>query len=75
MNAVAGSVRACGQGAGGSIKMNVTIAGATGRVKSATAMGGHAGTPVGLCAARAVRRAKFPKFSKPSLNVKYPFKL
>ncbi|MBW2278829.1 MAG: hypothetical protein JRF63_15155 [Deltaproteobacteria bacterium] len=75
MNAVAGSVRACGQGAGGSIKMNVTIAGATGRVKSASAMGGHAGTPVGLCAARAVRRAKFPKFSKPSLNVKYPFKL
>jgi len=44
-------------------------------LESATAMGSHAGTPVGLCAARAVRRAKFPKFGKPSLTVKYPFKL
>jgi hypothetical protein len=74
MNAVAGAVRRCGQGMGGTIKMNVTIAN-TGRVKSASAMGAHAGTPVGLCAARAVRRAKFPKFQKSTLNVKYPFKL
>jgi hypothetical protein len=74
MNAVAGAVRACGHGVGGTIKMNVTIAN-SGRVKSASAMGAHAGTPVGLCAARAVRRAKFPKFKKPSLSVKYPFKL
>jgi len=74
MDAVAGSVKACGQGAGGSLTMQVTIAG-SGRVTSAAALGAHAGTPVGLCAARAVRRAKFPKFGKSSLTVKYPFKL
>ena len=73
MNAVAPAVKRCGQGNGGTITMNVMI-GTTGRVTSAAATGAFAGTPIGSCAARAVRRAKFPSSQK-SLNVKYPFKL
>ncbi len=73
MEAVASAVKSCGQGRGGTITMNVVI-GTTGRVTSAAATGNFAGTPIGTCAANAVRRAKFPA-SKQSLNVKYPFKL
>ena len=73
MSAVAPAVKSCGQGKGGTITMNITI-GKTGRVSSASATGAFAGTPVGNCAARAVRRAKFPS-SQQNLNVKYPFKL
>jgi hypothetical protein len=74
MNGVAPEVKRCGQGQGGTITMSITI-GKTGRIISANATGAHAGTPVGLCAARAVRRATFPKFGGSNLNVKYPFKL
>jgi hypothetical protein len=73
MGAVAPAVKSCGQGKGGTITMNITI-GKTGRVSSASATGAFAGTPIGDCAARAVRRAKFPA-STQNLNVKYPFKL
>ncbi len=74
MKSAAGAIKRCGQGAGGTITMSVTIA-KTGRVISANATGAHAGTPVGLCAARAARKARFPKFDGPNLKVKYPFKL
>lgn len=73
MAAVAPAVQSCGQGKGGTITMNMSI-GKTGRVSSASATGAFAGTPIGDCAARAVRRAKFPA-SQQNLNVKYPFKL
>ena len=73
MSAVAPAVKRCGQGKGGTITMAVTI-GKTGRVSNAAATGAYAGTPIGSCAARAVRRARFPASQK-TLNVKYPFKL
>jgi predicted Zn finger-like uncharacterized protein len=73
MSAVAPAVKRCGQGQGGTITMAITI-GTTGRVSNASATGAFAGTPIGSCAARAVRRAKFPA-SQQTLNVKYPFKL
>jgi hypothetical protein len=73
MAAVAPAVKRCGQGRGGTVTLSVKI-GKTGRVSSASAIGAFAGTPVGSCAARAVRRAKFPA-SKQNLSVKYPFKL
>ncbi len=74
MKSVANAVRACDtSGAGGSVTVQVTIA-PNGRVTSANPTGSSAGTPVGLCAARAVRRAKFPA-TQNSLNVTYPFKL
>ncbi len=72
MNAVAGSVKRCGQGQSGTVTVKATIA-TTGRVVSATTTGGFAGSPAGLCAARAVRRARFPQ-AKNKLTVTYPFK-
>jgi anti-sigma-K factor RskA len=70
---VAPAVKRCGQGKGGTITMNVVI-GKNGRVSTASAVGAYAGTPIGSCAARAVRRARFPASSQ-TVNVKYPFKL
>jgi predicted Zn finger-like uncharacterized protein len=74
MQSVAGAVKACDtSGAGGTVTVQVTIA-PSGKVTEANPTGASAGTPVGLCAARAVRRAKFPE-TQSSLNVTYPFKL
>ncbi|MDD5308452.1 MAG: hypothetical protein PHU25_14110, partial [Deltaproteobacteria bacterium] len=74
MNAVAGQVSKCGQGQTGSVTVKVVI-GNAGRVQDAQTVGALAGTPVGQCAARAVRTARFPKFKNPQLIVTYPFKL
>ena len=73
MNSVAGRVKRCSQGRSGTVVMKVVI-GKTGRVQSANATGPFAGSPVGSCAARAVRSARFPK-TQQNLTVKYPFKL
>ena len=50
------------------------VIGQTGRVASAVTVDTFAGTPVGVCAAKAVRKAKFP-ISRSTLTVKYPFNL
>ncbi|HUT77318.1 MAG TPA: GYF domain-containing protein [Polyangia bacterium] len=74
MQSVARAVKACDtSGSGGTVTVQVTIA-PNGRVTNANPTGASAGTPVGLCAARAVRKAKFPE-TQNSLNVTYPFKL
>ena len=73
MKGVEGRVRQCGQGQTGTVTVKAVIGG-TGRVISAVATGSFAGTPVGQCAARAVRSARFPKSQK-NLTVRYPFKL
>ncbi|HUT76522.1 MAG TPA: hypothetical protein VM285_02490, partial [Polyangia bacterium] len=73
MQSVARAVKACGKGAGGTITIRVTIA-ASGSVTSAKATGPHAGTPVGSCAEKAVKKARFSK-AKNKLDVSYPFKL
>ncbi len=73
MNAVAGLVKACGQGQPGRVTVKVVI-GQTGRVASAVAVGTFAGTAAGSCAAKEVRKAKFP-LSQTTLTVKYPFNL
>jgi TonB family protein len=72
MNGVSGAVKKCGQGQTGTVTVQVMVA-PTGRVTSATTTGSFAGTPAGLCAARAVRGARFPQ-AKNSLTVTYPFK-
>jgi predicted Zn finger-like uncharacterized protein len=75
MNRVAGAVRRCGQGQSGTVMVNVVISGSTGRVTSATVSGQFSGSPVGSCAARAVRGARFPRFRQSSLSVRYPFQV
>jgi hypothetical protein len=72
MNAVAGNVKNCGQGKTGAVTVQAVISSA-GRVTSANTTGTFAGTPEGLCAARAVRGARFPQAKNP-LTVTYPFK-
>lgn len=73
MNSVAAIVKQCAQGQEGTVTVEVVI-GPAGRVVSANPKGTFAGTPVGACAARAVRAARFPT-SKKSITVTYPFKL
>ena len=75
MNRVAAAVRRCGAGQSGTVMVNVVISGSTGRVTSANVTGNFAGTPVGSCAARAVRGASFPRFQQSSLSVRYPFQV
>lgn len=64
-----------GGNAGDKIVVKLTIDGASGRVSRARATGVHASTPLGDCAARALRRARFPKFDKRRLGVAYPIRL
>ncbi|MCP4602322.1 MAG: hypothetical protein GY847_17700 [Proteobacteria bacterium] len=74
MSAVAPGVKRCG--GSGRIVLKIAVAGATGRVLSAQPISpGHDGTPLGICATRAVKLAKFPKFSQSRLVIKYPFDL
>jgi hypothetical protein len=74
MDAVAPQVQKCGPGSG-RVVLSVTVAGPTGRVVNAEPTGEAVGTPHGLCAARAVKLAKFPPFQQARLNIKYPFDL
>ncbi len=57
----------------GIIKARVTVNGSTGRVASVSIGGKFRGTPTGSCVARAIRRARFPKFAKPKQSFTYPF--
>jgi len=61
----------CAAGKHGVAKVAVTIAN-SGRVSSALIEGQFQGLPEGSCMARAVRSARFPQFSQPSLKVTYP---
>lgn len=73
MAQVAPMVKQCGQGRGGTISLKVVI-NQKGSISSAVPTGIYAGSPIGVCAARAVRHARFP-VSGQNLTVQYPFKL
>ncbi|MFO0693019.1 MAG: hypothetical protein U0230_05645 [Polyangiales bacterium] len=73
LQAVHDAVAACTEGHGSAV-LHVTIAG-SGRVTTAFATGHFAGTPEGSCMARAVRAARFPRFTRPTITVEYPFQL
>lgn len=64
-----------GAAAGESVKVKLSIAGATGAVTSAAAEPPHAGTPLGNCVAAALKKATFKKFRKASLGAVYPVKM
>lgn len=74
MNGVRSSVTACAASLGshGSFQMTVTFA-SSGRVTTANAGAPLAATPAGSCAARAVRAAQVPPFSRPTFQVVFPF--
>jgi predicted RNA-binding Zn-ribbon protein involved in translation (DUF1610 family) len=73
MSGLSSRVRNCSDGATGTITVDVTVSGPTGRVTAATVTGQFTGTPVGSCAARLVRSARFPQFRQPSFSFRYPF--
>lgn len=75
MQGVQSAVSACGNGEPGTATVAVTITGSTGRVTVANVSGQFAGTPVGSCIARAVRGATFPRFTRPTFTVNYPFRI
>lgn len=68
------TLQACAGSAHGLTTARITILG-TGRVAIANIEGAFAGTPEGSCMARALRSAAFPRFSAPTLQVTYPFRL
>jgi hypothetical protein len=74
MRGVEAAVRACSanETLTGTAEVAINVAGATGRVTSATVTG-ITGT-VGSCIARAVRNARFPRFGKPAFSIKYPYR-
>ena len=73
------SAKACGgkHGAqpGETVKVKLSIAGATGAVTSASAEPPHQGTPLGNCVAAALKKATFKKFQKATLGAVYPVKM
>lgn len=74
MDGIAEKVAECGNGSEEKIVMRVVVSGATGRVQDAAAIyAPYVNTPVGHCAARAVRLAQFPKFNESEMTIKYPF--
>ena len=78
VNPVKAEAKACGakHGAamGEKVTVKISILGRTGRVTSSSAVGRHAGTPVGNCVAKALAKAEFPRFRKTSLGVQYPIR-
>jgi predicted Zn finger-like uncharacterized protein len=75
MRGVEAAVRACNTGAEamtGTAEVALTVAGSTGRVTTANVTGITGN--VGSCIARAVRNARFPRFSKPTFSIKYPYR-
>ena len=68
------ALQACAGNQHGTFKAHISITGA-GRVASATIEGAFAGTPQGSCMARSLRGFVFPRFSNPTLQVTYPFRM
>lgn len=72
LRAVQPAVSACGQGQGG-VAMAAIVVGSSGRVQSVQVT--QVPGPVASCVSRAVRGARFPKFSAPKFSVSFPFRL
>jgi ribonuclease E len=70
---VEGPVKQCAKEQGGTAMILVKVAGKTGAVQSVSVDGVEGS--VGLCIAREVYRAKFPRFSQPVFTVRYPLAL
>ncbi len=76
MGLVAGRVKACAKGDTGRLLVRMKVLGATGRIADAVVIDDKfKGTSVASCAARAVKQAKFPRFARQNISIKYPFDL
>ena len=72
MDSVHDAVQTCAAARHGAAPVTITVA-SNGRVRNAVVAGAFVGTPEGSCIARAVRAAHFPAFTRPSLEISYPF--
>jgi len=75
MKGITSAVQACGAGQSGVAMAKVGVTGSTGKVSAVDVSGQFAGSPVGSCVAKEVRKAKFPKFSQSTFSFSYPFKI
>lgn len=67
-------VKSCGKGETGVATVSINIAGATGKVTSASVVSGpFKGKPQAGCIVGAVKKARFPKFQQKKFSVSYPF--
>lgn len=75
LTGVVPAVKRCGTGTEGPLRLKIAVSGKTGRVMSAVPVDGspYNGTPLALCAARAVTLAKFPKFDGGKMIFDYAF--
>ena len=68
--------KACGSkfgvAPGTTVRVKLSIAGDTGKVTTASAIGPHAGTPVGKCVADALKKSRFRRFKSGSQGTTYP---
>lgn len=71
--AIRGAVGACVAGRHGVADVRARIA-SGGQVTYSVVNGDFAGTPAGTCIARAVRKARFPKFSGEPFEVGFPYR-
>ncbi len=73
------TAKACGPRHGGSsgdrVRVKLSAAGRTGKIISAKALEGHAGTALGRCVANALKGATLPRFSKERAGIVYAVRL
>ena len=67
------AVRACAKGSRGRAVAAISVAGSSGKVSSAKVIGVK--PAIGRCMSRAIKGARFPRFSRRSFEIKYPFRL
>ncbi len=76
---VRASAKACaakhGAAPGDAVEVKVSIAGGTGKVIAADALGSHAKSPLGSCVANALSSATFDRFAKAQIGLKYTVRL
>lgn len=68
-------IEACGPNISGRVSFRIIINGVDGAVSSVEALGNVAGTPEGDCMAGHLNAARFPRFTRPTLSISYPFEL
>jgi predicted Zn finger-like uncharacterized protein len=77
IDGVKGAAKICGSkhgaAAGTKVGIKFSVTGSTGAVSSASAMGEHAGTPLGKCVEDEAKKAKFPKFQADQQGFQFNF--
>jgi hypothetical protein len=68
-------LESCAPEVSGTVTIRLVIVGATGEVREAEALGEHAGTSQAECWESNLRGARFPRFTREQLEIRYPFEL